>query len=345
MTINEFVKKYDPENQFDVLKNSYRQIEFAWGNEYNLSRIETAKIKNIIVTGLGGSAIAGDLLRNFLGSELKIPYQVNRGYSLPAYVNESSLVIASSYSGNTEETLSAFDDAQKKKAQIIVVATGGTIGKLACDRNFSLVKLQTGFQPRYALGLSFFTLLKIFQTLKLVSNHDALVNFVIHDWKKLAEEFSVEDNSAFQTAARIIGTLPVIYSDGNLNDSIGGRFKAQLNENSKLHAFCNTFPELNHNEIIGWETADQSGIRYSAIFIHDADSHPQVKKRFQLTAELVAKSGAEIISLSSEKKNLKERLLQLVYSVDWISYFAAILRKKDPSEIDYIHLLKNKLTE
>lgn len=345
MTLESLVKKYDPENQFQVLKNSFQQIEYAWNNKFDLSRIETSKIENIVITGLGGSAIAADLLRNFLNNELTIPLQVNRGYSLPKFVNENSLVITSSYSGNTEETIFAFNDAVKKKAQIIAVTTGGEIENLATKNNIPIIKLKSDLQPRYALGLSFFSLLKIFQSIRLIDSHDEFTNKTISDWKKLGEEFSNEKNIAVDLATQLIGALPIIYADGNLNDSIASRFKAQLNENSKLHAFVNFFPELNHNEIIGWETADKSGIRFVVIFIEDSDSHPQVQKRFKLTEELIIKAGMHVVKIRSDHKSFKERLLHLVFLVDWISYYAAILRRKDPSEIDFIHLLKKKLVD
>ncbi|MCK9426770.1 MAG: bifunctional phosphoglucose/phosphomannose isomerase [Ignavibacteriaceae bacterium] len=345
MTITELVKKYDPENQFEVLKNSYQQIEFAKNNNYELSGIDTSKIKNIIVSGLGGSAISGDLILNFLQSEIALPMQVNRNYTLPNYAGESTLLLASSYSGNTEETISVLNEALKRRCQIICLTTGGTIKEIAGREKLPTVILQEGFQPRYSLGLSFFSLLKVLQTLRLVTTSQEIIDKTIHLWKKRGEEYSTENNYAFQVAEKLVGFLPVIYSTDGLTSAVGNRFKCQINENSKMHAFHNVFPELNHNEIIGWETYDERIAKLKAIFIEEITTHPQIKKRFAITYELLMQAGVEIISLSSTEASFQERLLDLIYLSDWISYYLAIQRGKDPSEIDYIHLLKKQLAK
>ncbi len=345
MTITELVKKYDPENQFEVLKNSYQQIEYAKNNQYDLAGIDTSKIKNIIVSGLGGSAISGDLMVNFLQNEITLPMQVNRNYSLPNYANESTLLLASSYSGNTEETISVLNEALKRKCQIICLTTGGTVKEIADREKLPTVILQKGFQPRYSLGLSFFSLLKVLQTLRLVTTSQEIIDKTILLWKKRGEEFSTENNYSFQAAEKLVGFLPVIYSTADLTSSVGNRFKCQINENSKMHAFHNAFPELNHNEIIGWETYDERVAKLKAVFIEEVTTHVQIKKRFAITSELLTKAGVEIISLSSAEASFQERLLDLIYLADWISYFLAIQRGKDPSEIEYIHLLKKRLAE
>ncbi|MFA6977753.1 MAG: bifunctional phosphoglucose/phosphomannose isomerase [Ignavibacteriaceae bacterium] len=343
MTISELVKKYDPENQFEVLKNTYQQIEYAKNNSYELSKIDTSKIKNIVVSGLGGSAISGDLMLNFLHNEISLPFQVNRNYSLPNYADSSTLLLASSYSGNTEETISVLNEGLTRKCQIICLTTGGAIKDIADREKLPVVQMKKGFQPRYSLGLSFFSLLKVLQTLQLVTTKQDIIDKVISLWKKRGEELSVEDNLSYQLAEKLNGFVPVIYSTSDLTSAVGNRFKCQLNENSKVHAFNNSFPELNHNEIIGWETYDERVAKLKAVFIEEEITHPQIKKRFNITGELLQKAGVEIISLSSSETTFQERLLDLIYLTDWISYYLAILRGKDPSEIDYIHLLKKRL--
>ena len=345
MTIGELVKKYDPENQFEVLKNSYQQIDFAKNNSNDLSKIDTSKIKNIIVSGLGGSAISGDLMLNFLQKEISLPFQVNRNYSLPNYADSSTLLLASSYSGNTEETISVLTEALNRKCQIICLTTGGTIKDIADREKLPVVQMKKGFQPRYSLGLSFFSLLEVLQTLKLVTTKKDVIDKVISLWKKKGEEFSKEDNLSFQLAEKLVGFVPIIYSTSDLTSAVGNRFKCQLNENSKVHAFHNSFPELNHNEIIGWETYDERIAKLKAVFIEEVTTHPQIKKRFAITSELLTKAGVEIITLTSSENTFQERLLDLIYLTDWISYYLAIQRGKDPSEIEYIHLLKKRLAE
>jgi len=345
MTIVDLVKKYDPENQFNILKNSYQQIEFAKNNRYDLSQIAVSKVRDIIISGLGGSAISGDLMVNFLQNEISLSMQIIRNYSLPNYANESTLVIVSSYSGNTEETISVLKEALSRNCQIVCLTTGGTIKEIADREKLATILLKKGFQPRYSLGLSFFSLLKVLITLKLVTTSQEIIDKIILLWKQKGETLSLENNQAFQLAEKLVGFLPVIYSTADLTSAAGNRFKCQLNENSKMHAFHNAFPELNHNEIIGWETYDERIAKLKAIFIEEESTHPQIKKRFTITAGLLAKAGVEIIQLQSNEETYQERLLDIIYLTDWISYYLAIQRGKDPSEIDYIHLLKKKLSE
>jgi glucose/mannose-6-phosphate isomerase len=344
MQIKEYVAKYDPQNQFDVLMGTYRQIEFAWQNKIDLSTLKEKSFTSIIVAGLGGSAISGDLLQNFLGSELKLPYFVNRNYSLPDFANENTLLIISSYSGNTEETVEVCKIGIKKNCKMVAITTGGIIGTLAKENNITIVKLKDGFQPRYALGVSFFSLLKVFQLLDFISDHGALVNKIISLWKTKGEELSKDDNIAYRIASEILGFIPVIYSATDLTSAVGYRLKSQFNENSKLHAFHSLIPESNHNEIIGWETFGEKQFNAKVVNILDRSYNPQIKKRFNITSELINKSKVEVINIESNESDFKVRLMDMIYLSDWISYYVAILRGKDPSEIENIDFLKKHLS-
>lgn len=342
MKIYELIKSVDTQNQFDVLKNTYQQIEYSWNLKLNLSQIDVSKIKNIIVTGLGGSAIGGDLLLNFLKDEIKFPYQVNRNYNLPKYADENTLVIASSYSGNTEETLSALNDAIEKKCKVISITTGGKIETIANQNKIPVVKLLNGFQPRYALYLNFFALLKIFKSLNLIESQDKYVQQIISLLKEKSEIYSNGENDALKLAESLLGYTPVIYGVSDITSSVACRFKGQFNENSKIHAYYNLYPELDHNEIVGWESY-QSTMNFRVINILDETYNQQIKKRFEITSQLIKKSGAEIINLKSNEKEFKVRLIDLIYLGDWITYYLAILRNVDPTEIDNINYLKENL--
>jgi glucose/mannose-6-phosphate isomerase len=344
MLIKEYVSKYDPQNQFEVLKNTYRQIEFAWQNKIDLSALKGKSFSTIIISGLGGSAISGDLLQNFLGTELKIPFIVNRNYSLPDFANEKTLLVISSYSGNTEETIEVLKVGIKKGCKIVAVTTGGIIGKLAMENNIPLIKLKEGFQPRYALGVSFFSLLKVFQELNFIPDQGAVVNKIISLWKTKGVELSKDDNIAYKIASEILGFIPVIYSAADMTSAVGYRLKCQLNENSKLHAFHSMIPESNHNEIIGWETFWENQFNAKVINILDRDYNPQVKKRFKITSELINKSKSNVINIESNESDFKIRLMGMIYLCDWISYYVGILRGKDPSEIENIDFLKKHLS-
>jgi glucose/mannose-6-phosphate isomerase len=343
MQISEFVSKYDLQNQFKVLIDTYTQIEYAWDNKFDLSKIKNEKINSILISGLGGSAISAGLMKNFLRKDLNIPFIVNRNYFLPEFVNEETLVIISSYSGNTEETYSVLQQAIERNCMIACITTGGKIESLAVEKNITVVKVLKGYQPRYSLGLSFFTLLKILQELQIVSNHDEVVQKIISLWKDKGIEYSKDGNAACNYAEKIIGFIPVIYSADDITSAAGYRFKCQFNENSKLHAFQNVIPELNHNELIGWETFSEKQMNAKLINILDKEYHPQVAKRFKITSQLASVNKVEIINLESSENDFKVRLMDIVYLCDWITYYTAILRHFDPSEIRNIDTMKERL--
>ncbi len=342
MKIEELIKKNDTQNQFQVLIDSYRQLENAWNNKIDLENESKKEFNNIIVAGMGGSAISADLLKSFLGNELRISLQVCRDYSLPYYANENSLVIISSYSGNTEETISCLEEAIQSGCIVITVSTGGNVKTLAQENNMPWINLEKGFQPRYALGVSFFTLLKILQSLSIIPNQSEVVDKVKELWKNKGVEYSATENTALTIAEELVGFIPLIYSSTGL-EAVGYRLKCQFNENSKLHAYNNVIPELNHNEIIGWETFQDKQFNAKLITILDKEYHPQIIKRFNITQKLAKKSKVEILTLSSNENDSKVRIMDLIYLGDWITYYLSILRDFDPSEIDYIHELKQRL--
>ncbi len=338
------LRSYDPKNLYSVIKDSWQQGESGWNSSFSLN-INASEISNIIITGLGGSAISGDLMKNFLGAELKKPLIVNRTYSLPEFADEHTLVIASSYSGNTEETISALNTALSRRCKIIVLTTGGEAGRIAIENGLHTVPLQKGFQPRYALYNSFFTLLRVFQKLGITSITDSEVLNLISMLKDLGEEWSAESGLAFKTAVELKGFTPVIYSATDFNEAAGRRFKGQLNENSKLHAWSAEYPEMNHNEIVGWETFGAQGVKYKIVNLYDEEMHPRVKRRFEIINNLLNNEKIDIIKIDGKKESLRERLIEMVYLCDWISYFLALLNEKDPGEIDFIHHLKDKMAE
>lgn len=343
MKIQEYVSKYDTQNQFDVLINTYKQVEFAWNNKFNIDGIKLSELSNIIISGLGGSAISADLIKNFVSDEVTIPIVVNRNYNLPKFASKNTLFIASSYSGNTEETISSLKQAIDIGCRIVCITTGGEVEVIAKNKNIPCVKVQTGFQPRYSLGLSFFSLLKVFQQLKLVDDQTEVVEKIIKLWQQKGIEYSQDGNFAYNFAASLVGFIPVIYSVADSTSAAGYRFKCQLNENSKLHAFHGEIPEMNHNEIIGWESYQEKIFHSKIINIVDETYHPQIQKRFEILKDIFTKSGVETLTLKSHEKLFKVRLLDLIYLSDWISYYLGVLRGYDPSEIDNIYTLKDRL--
>jgi glucose/mannose-6-phosphate isomerase len=342
MLTKDFIKKFDTQNQYQVLQDSYKQLKEAWDYKIDLSQLGKNKFSSIVFCGLGGSAISGDLLSDYLSEELRIPMIVVRGYNLPSFVNKESLVIISSYSGNTEETISCIKQAVIKKSKIVVITSGGMIGDIASSNNIPFIKISGGLQPRYALGLSFFSLLKIFQELGL-ADESSNTKKIIDLWQKKGSEFSTENNIAIKTAEQIIGFIPVIYSSEYLS-STGYRLKSQFNENGKLHAFQHNIPEMNHNEIIGWESYKEKQFLVKVIYLIDKEFHPQNLRRFEILKEMISEQNVEVITLTSSEENKKVRIMDLIFLADWISFYTSVLRGFDPSEIDFIHRMKQRLT-
>lgn len=344
MKITKLRERFDLHDQFQVLVDSYKQVEYAWDNKFDATKLRNLNYNLITLAGMGGSAIGGDLIPDYLGDELKIPFIVNRSYSLPKYVTENSLVIIASYSGNTEETLSVINEALKRNCKIAAITSGGRVKKICKENELTCIDIPGGYQPRYALGLSFFLLLKLLQEIEIVKTQDEVVKQISSLWKRNGEQFLIEGNKALSIALELTGFIPIIYSAEHVTAAAGYRFKCQFNENSKQHAFSNVISEMNHNEIIGWETFNEKIMHSKLITITDPDCHPQIKKRFKITSELAKQSGVEIINLESKEKNRKVRLFDLIFLCDWITYYLALLRNQDPSEINYIDELKKRLS-
>lgn len=338
----ELIKKLDPTNQFEVLVNSYKQVEDALENNFEVN-LDVSGIKNIVISGLGGSAIAGDVFSLWAKEELTVPLFVNRNYGVPNFTSPDSLVICSSYSGSTEETLSAYHAAGEKGAKRVCLTTGGTLKEWAIRDGVTVIPLMPGFQPRFALYTSFFNILNLFSKLGLVKKDDELLSRIVTRLKSKGEEFFQPGNSAWSVAAEVNGKLPLIYSAAGVTDSVGTRFKGQFNENGKTHAFHNVFPEMNHNEIIGWETYGDINESYFVFEVLDESIHPQIQKRFAIFNEILGELQVPVVMIQSNLQTYQERLFDMIYYVDWITYYRAIVWGKDPVEIDYIHLLKKRL--
>jgi len=342
MNIIELIKKYDSQNQLEVLQNTFKQITFAWEHKIDVSSLKKKKISSIVFCGLGGSAISGDLLNDYLSGELSYPFIVVRGYNLPSFVNAETLVIISSYSGNTEETISCFEQAITKKCNIAVITSGGKVGEIAQKNNIPIIKLKSGFQPRYALGQGFISLLKLMQELGF-TNEEKNVETITNLWKKRANAYSSDNSRAIQIASELVGIVPVIYSAEFLSSS-AYRFKSQLNENSKLHAFVNLIPEMNHNEIIGWESHKEKQFFTKVIFLIDKEYNPKNLKRFEILLQILNENKIEVLTISSDIENKKVRIMDLTFLFDWITFYLSIMRGFDPSEIDFIHRMKQHLS-
>lgn len=348
--IVDVLSKIDKSNMFNVLKEFDQQVSNAYelAEKVVLRNINSGRIKNVVITGLGGSAIGGDLVRNIALGELKVPLIVNRHYTLPAFVGRDTLVIVSSYSGNTEETISAYKEAMKLKAQIICITSGGEVRKMAEKYKHSLFLIPQGYQPRCALGYNFISMWMALTKLKLVSKKTVEFKNIVKILKKNSTIYTIPDivtNNALRIATVLKGKLPIIYSSVDNLEAVNLRWRGQLSENAKILAYGNFYPEMNHNELVGWKLNKNILKNIVVIFLEDPDDHKRVKTRMAITKRIYKQYSDNIISLSSKENTKLERIFDLIYLGDWISYYLAILNNIDPTPVEIINYLKSKLAK
>jgi glucose/mannose-6-phosphate isomerase len=304
--------------------------------------------KNIVITGLGGSAIGGDFLRSATEREAKVPILVNRDYDLPGFVGAGSLVIAVSYSGNTEETLSAYDQAKARGAHILVLTSGGALlEKARADGNPALV-VPGGQPPRASSGYTFFPVWVAAQKLGIISDKTADTSEAISLMKRQRDAFRPEEpldtNFAKQLAMQLSGRLPVIYGSQGFRGVIAYRWHTQFNENAKIHAFAGSFPEMNHNEILGWINAPKQAIDWAVVMIRDRNDTAKISARVEATKRLIDTS-VPIHDVYADGESVLARLWTGVYYGDFVSVYLALAWGEDPTVIPSIDALKAELAK
>lgn len=347
----EKIRAVDPGNMYNCIFDLPEQMENAIriGTQANIRASDFTEIKNIVVVGMGGSAIGGDLARTFLASKLQIPFQVCRNYVVPEYVDDETLVVASSYSGNTEETLAALDDALNRKAMIVAISTGGLLSDVSEVNDFPLMVVPSGFQPRAALGYSFVPLLIFLEKIGLIKNVADELNRVIGQLKNLREDYiedvPVDSNPAKRLAEQIHGRIAIVYSGPTLTDAVALRWKGQICENAKNLAFANHYAEFNHNELVGWsETVEKHKDQLIVIQLRDRDDHPQIVKRMDIVKGLIEERGIQVVDVESRGDSSLTRMFSLIQLGDFVSYYLAVLNEVDPTPVKVIETLKGMLS-
>ena len=305
-------------------------------------------IHNVVVAGMGGSAIGGDVARLLCKNELKVPMVVSRNYTLPGWVNKNTLVICSSYSGNTEETLAAFEHARDKGAQIVGISTGGILSEKMAEFELDLVTIPGGLQPRAALGFSLVPMLFLMKQTGLIGPEtmDQLpdaASFIASIRDQYGKQS--DDNPTYSLAQRIYKTIPVIYGETDATGTLAVRFKGQLSENAKMLAYCNELPEMNHNEIVGFKNNQDILNHISVIWLKDEKDHPRTAVRQDSTREIIGDLCANHEVISAQGDSAAIRYLQLIHYGDWVSYWCAILHQTNPTPVKRIVRLKAILSE
>jgi glucose/mannose-6-phosphate isomerase len=270
---------------------------------------------------------------------LKIPFVVNKDYFLPAFVNEQSLVIVSSYSGNTEETLHAMQQALKAKATVVCVTSGGKVAEIAKKKGLDCILLPAGMPPRSCLGYSALQVL-------FIMAHFGLIRRDFEKEIKKAIALLQNDQKAIQAEAKklakkLVGKTPIIYSSGML-EGVAVRFRQQINENSKMLAWHHYIPEMNHNELVGWRDEDKTR---AVVFLRSVDDYERVQARMEINKKVIKKYAGTLLEIPAQGKTYWEQALYLIHLTDWVSVYLADLRDHDATEVRVIDELKAALSK
>ena len=342
----EAIARVDSSHQLDDVLSLPDQLRDA------LVRVETAFLEELdtkdglVVAGMGGSAIGGALARAALGDHASRPILGARAYGLPAWTTPDTTVLCVSYSGNTEETLACYEAAGALGANRVVVTTGGRLAQMARADRVPVIPLPGGFQPRAAIAYVTVAALEVAALCGAGPRLTSEIDVAASHTEQLVAEWgpdAPEDSLAKELARALVSTTPVVAGAG-LTAPIAYRWKTQINENAKMPAFAHELPELDHNEIAGWEGAADAG-RFSAVFLDDADAHPRVKARIELTERLVARYAVASFRVETRGQTEIERVISLVLLGDLVSLYLAVLRGVDPGPVHVIDELKATLAE
>lgn len=316
-----------------------KQLEEALEIASKAVLTKKSNVHQVLVTGLGGSGIGGSVVAELVQDNCTVPVLVNKDYFLPTYINENTLVVVSSYSGNTEETLQCMEQALKQKAQVVCITSGGKVAEIAKQHNLDVITVPGGNPPRTCLGYSVTQLLKILQFngfisidfVKLLQASIALLN---------ADETSIKAE-AKTIADKLKGTVPVIYSLGN-TESLAVRFRQQINENSKMLCWHHVIPEMNHNELVGWRNVDH---RLAVVVLRTKFDYEKNIQRLNICKDVFAEYTPNYLEIHAKGETRFEQSFYLINLTDWVSYYLAELNKVDAVEVKVIDFLKNSLAK
>jgi glucose/mannose-6-phosphate isomerase len=330
----------DPQDALGYAENQWKQLEYDFNIE---GEVGAENIQNIIFSGMGGSALSALIFKTWPGAN--VPFEISKDYYLPKYANDKTLVIVSSYSGNTEETVSSLNSALQKKCKVIIIAGGGKLLNMAKEGNLPYIVLPPAGQPRFAALYGLNALVAIFTKLKLLEQSfltelgNASV-FLKESCAKFSPTVAKKDNLAKQLAYECIGTSPVIYA--SLLFPAAYKWKISFNENAKNVAWCNAYPEFNHNEFLGW-TSHPLEKPYRIFDLISSLDHPQVLKRFAISDKLLSGRRPAAIQVKAQGNTLLEQLLWTIALGDFTSIYTAILNGVNPSTVEIIEKLKKEL--
>ncbi len=298
-----------------------------------------SEFTNVVVTGLGGSGIGGSIVQNYVFDKLKVPFIVNKDYFLPSFVNKKSLVIVCSYSGNTEETLAALEQANKVKATIVCITSGGKVAEFSNKKDIDCILVPAGMPPRSCIGYSLVQILYVLAHFGLIGNNfEGEIKKAIKAMKDGEKE---TQKKATAIAKKIFGKLPIIYSASHF-EGVAVRFRQQINENSKMLCWHGAIPEMNHNELVGWRDDAKDKI---VLLLRTKEDYERVQTRMEINKKVFKKYTPNILEIYAEGKSYWEQVFYFIHLTDWVSVVLADLRQLDATEVKVIDFLKKSLSK
>ncbi|MEW6153317.1 MAG: bifunctional phosphoglucose/phosphomannose isomerase [Actinomycetota bacterium] len=336
----------DTEGMLDAAARLPEQITEAAERARGLDNLpEHDDVENVVVIGMGGSAIAGEVLQAAAGPYLPVPVLVFRSYHVPAFVGEGSLVFAMSFSGDTEETVEAVTEAALQGARVVAVTRGGELGYRASSWDAPVVEIPEGIpQPRAGLGALAIPPLVVLEEIGLFPGAGHWIELAADQVMTRRDRLSRPGNQAEDLAQRIGRTIPLIYGGGGLGSVAAHRWKTQVNENAKAPAFWNSHPELCHNEVVGWgQHGDLTRQVITGVNLRHDFEHPQVMERFRVVSEIMSEVVADICEVQAEGEGELAQLLDLVLIGDFVSVHMALQEGVDPGPVPVLNEIKTAL--
>jgi len=334
------IHERDAQDALGIAEKSWEQL----GHQYDFE-LAPVTAENIVFAGMGGSALAAQVSLSWPGYDR--PFEIVRGYDIPAYVSSKTLFISSSYSGNTEETISALEQAGEQGAQIVVMCSGGRLAEIAGEKGYPLVQIPAGLQPRHAVLYMFKATIDILQKAGLLTKEaselEAAAQFLKGKVQAWVPTVATKDNVAKQIAQECIGKSVVVYGGPKLYPA-AYKWKISFNENAKQVAWVNQIPEFNHNEFLGW-TKQPVNKPYTVIDLRSSLEHPRVQKRFEVTERLLSGMRPSPIVVEAEGDTLLGQLLWTIQLGDFVSLYTALLNGLNPTPVDLIEKFKKALNE
>lgn len=338
-----YIHEKDAQDALGIAEKQWQQLESMF--DLGDWTLEKGSVDNVVFSGMGGSALAATISQTW--PSYKVPFNITRDYMIPAYVSSRTLFVASSYSGNTEETIAAMKLAKHEGAIVVVIASGGKMEEIAKKEAYPFAKIPSGMQPRHATLYSLKALVTVLEKASLVSARDAerslheTAEFLKSEVSAWRADVKTKDNPAKKLAEELAGSSPVVYS-GPLLYPAAYKWKISFNENAKNVAWCNQFPEFNHNEFLGW-TSHPIDKPYKTIILDSSLEHPRTQKRFDVTKKLLSGRWPNPEVVEAKGDTLLEQLLWTIAFGDFVSIYLAMLNGLNPTPVDLIEKFKSEL--